>query len=65
MSPVRRLADVVGVRLVAFAVILLAAFGAAFGVGRAVGPIGDDRPAPDAPAATTTTMPGMDHGGHP
>ena len=46
-------------RLAAFAVALLACFGAAFGVGRAVGPVGDGAP---APAATTTTLPG--HGGH-
>jgi hypothetical protein len=49
-------------KLAGFAVIALAAFGAAFGVGRAVGPVGDD-PAPAPSAATTTTDP--DHGGHP
>ncbi|HWJ63771.1 MAG TPA: hypothetical protein VNS19_17485 [Acidimicrobiales bacterium] len=50
-------------KLAGFAVVLLASFGAAFGIGRAVGPIGDD-PEPPAPAVTTTTtMPG--HGGHP
>jgi hypothetical protein len=32
-------------RLALFALAALAAFGAAFGVGRAVGPIDDDRPA--------------------
>lgn len=37
-------------RLAAFAVGTLAAFGAAFGVGRAVGPIGDDPPTHDTPA---------------
>jgi hypothetical protein len=48
-------------KLAGFAVLLLASFGAAFGVGRAVGPIGDD-PMP-APAATTTTSVPQ-HGGH-
>lgn len=53
------MADSVALRLGAFAVGLLAVFGAAFAVGRAVGPLGDD-PAPSTPA-TTTTQP-MDHG---
>ncbi len=51
--------------LAAFAVGLLAVFGAAFGIGRAVGPIGDQEP---APGKVTTTMPGgmdMDHGSTP
>ncbi len=48
-------------KLAGFAVILLATFGAAFGVGRAVGPVGDD-PAPPPVTTTTTTEP--DHGGH-
>jgi hypothetical protein len=47
-------------RIAAFAVGLLAAFGAAFGLGRAVGPL-DDQPTP-APASTTTTTHPMDHG---
>lgn len=47
-------------KLAGFAVVLLAAFGAAFGVGRSVGPIGEADPAP-APVTTTTTT---DHGGH-
>lgn len=37
------------VRLAAFAVGTLAAFGAAFGLGRVVGPIGDDRPGMSEP----------------
>jgi hypothetical protein len=50
-------------KLAGFAVLLLAAFGAAYGVGRAVGPVGDaPTPAPGAPV-TTTMAP--DHGGHP
>lgn len=53
------MADSVALRLGAFAVGLLAAFGAAFAVGRAVGQLDDD-PSPSAPA-TTTTVP-MDHG---
>jgi hypothetical protein len=59
----RPLADVVAVRLAAFAVVLLVAFAAAFAVGRSVGPVGDDG-RPHAPATTTTTMADMDHGGH-
>ena len=50
----------VPVRLAVFAVGLVAAFGAAFGIGRAVGPVGDDQPAP----GVTTTVP-MEHGEHP
>jgi hypothetical protein len=52
-------------RLAAFAVGLLAAFGAAFGLGRAVGPLGDAaEPAPHRmPAATQPAAPG--HGEHP
>lgn len=48
-------------KLATFAVGLLLAFGAAFGVGRAVGPIGEsDDPAPSAPTEA------VDHdGGHP
>ncbi|WP_421121482.1 hypothetical protein ACE2AJ_09090 [Aquihabitans daechungensis] len=49
-------------KLAGFAVILLATFGAAFGIGRAVGPVGDDRPSAPATTTTTTTAPG--HGGH-
>jgi hypothetical protein len=48
-------------KLAGFAVVLLVTFGAAFGVGRAVGPAGDD-PAPTPAATTSTTVP--DHGGH-
>jgi hypothetical protein len=47
-------------KLAGFAVILLVAFGAAFGIGRAVGPVGDAAPAPTE--ITTTTMTG--HGVH-
>ncbi len=51
-------------RLAAFAVGLVAAFGAAFGLGRAVGPVGsDDRPPAEAPAVTATTHPA--DGTHP
>ena len=48
------------VRLAAFAVGLVAAFGAAFGLGRAVGPT--DSGHPSTPTVTTTT-PTAD-GGH-
>ena len=51
--------DSVALRLGAFAVGLIAAFGAAFAVGRAVGPVDDDQ-AP--PGATTTTTHPVDHG---
>ena len=50
-------------KLAAFAVALVATFALSYGVGSAVGPIGND-PAPTSPVATTTTM-AMDHGGHP
>jgi hypothetical protein len=54
------------VKLAGFAVVLVAAFGLAFGVGRAVGPVGDDAsPSPSAPPTTAvvaTTTSG--HGGH-
>ena len=50
-------------KLAGFAVLLLATFGAAFGIGRAVGPV-DGATSPTPSATTTTTMvPG--HGGHP
>ena len=51
-------------KLAGFAVILIATFGAAFGVGRAIGPVGDDSsPVPVTDTTTTsTTVPG--HGGH-
>ena len=53
-------------KLAAFAVGALAAFGAAFGLGRAVGPIGDDGPAHPAHAEqTTTTGPADPHAGQP
>lgn len=55
----------VAATLAGFAVGLVAVFGAAFGIGRAVGPIGDDRP---TPGSVSTTMPGgmdMDHGSTP
>ncbi|WP_426574379.1 hypothetical protein [Aquihabitans sp. McL0605] len=52
----------VTVRLAIFSVALLVAFGAAFGLGRAVGPIGGDASTPGP--SVTTTMP-MDHGSHP
>ncbi len=48
-------------KLAGFAVALIAVFGAAYGVGRAVGPIDDD-PAPTPVVTTTTTM--TTHGGH-
>ena len=48
----------VGARLVAFALALVLVFGAAFGLGRAVGPVGDDAP----PAHSEMDM---DHGGDP
>lgn len=55
-------------RLAVFAVGLFAAFGAAFGLGRVVGPIGQD-PAPAPHEHTTTSTPdpsgGMDHGAQP
>lgn len=47
-------------KLAGFAVILLAAFGAAFGLGRAVGPNDAD----PAPTPTTTTTITTEHGGH-
>jgi hypothetical protein len=49
-------------KLAGFAVILIVAFGAAFGIGRAVGPVGDAAPAPAGITTTTTTMSG--HGAH-
>lgn len=55
-----------GTRLAAFGVGALALFGAAFGVGRAIGPIGAE-PAPhgaDHPSSTTT-HPGGHEGGRP
>ncbi|MGN6694501.1 MAG: hypothetical protein ACTHN0_10005 [Aquihabitans sp.] len=57
MNPITKLAG--------FALILIASFGAAFGVGRAVGS-GDDDPSPRPPtaASTTTTTAPMDHGAH-
>lgn len=51
-------------KLAGFAVVLLATFGAAFGVGRAVGPIGDETDPAPMDMGTTTTAPGHD-GGHP
>ena len=51
------------VKLAGFALVLLATFGASFGIGRAVGPVGDDSaPAPTRTATTTTMV--KDHGGH-
>jgi hypothetical protein len=42
-------------KLAGFAAVLALAFGAAFGIGRAVGPIGDDRPAaPSVPVTEPT-----------
>lgn len=43
-------------RLAVFVLGLLAAFGAAFGLGRVVGPVGDE----PTPVPVTTTV----HGGH-
>lgn len=43
------------VRLAAFAVGTVAAFGAAFGVGRVVGPIGDDGPPAHEPGHSQPT----------
>ena len=53
-------------KLATFAVGALVAFGAAFGLGRAVGPIGgEDAPAhPGHPEATTTVPGGGSHAGH-
>ncbi len=58
----------VTVRLAGFALVLVAAFGAAFGVGRAVGPLDDGR----SPTATDQHQGPADHddptghdGGHP
>lgn len=52
-------------KLASFAVALVATFALAFGVGRAVGPVGDDAKAPTPVATTSTTMDGnMDMGGH-
>jgi hypothetical protein len=48
-------------KLAGFAVLLLATFGAAFGVGRAVGPVGDGA---DTIVTTTTTTTVPIHGGH-
>lgn len=55
-------------KLAAFAVVLVLSFGAAYGVGAAVGPIEDDPPdGAHTPAATTVTtaatMTDADHGG--
>lgn len=50
------LVDSVPIRLGAFVVVLLIAFGAAFGVGSAVGPTDDTGP-------VTTTAPGREHPG--
>jgi hypothetical protein len=49
-------------RLGAFVVVVVVAFAAAFGVGRAVGPVGDD-PAP-SPATTAPTPDGHPADGH-
>ena len=48
-------------KLTSFAVALVAVFGAAFGVGRAVGPLDDE---PTSPPAVTTTTTMTTHGGH-
>jgi len=64
------------VRLAAFTVGTLAAFGAAFGLGRVVGPIGDDRPGMSEPghmgpssiqprSETAPTHPAGHEGGQP
>lgn len=50
-------------KLAGFAVGLVAVFGAAFGIGRAVGPL-DDRPTGPAATTTTTMAPMTTHGGH-
>jgi hypothetical protein len=50
-------------KLAGFALVLLASFGAAFGIGRAVGS-DDDAPAPAPPAATTTSTTAPHHGDH-
>jgi len=49
----------VGARLGAFAAIVVVAFGAAFALGAAVGPDGDENP-----TSTTSTTVAVDHGGH-
>jgi len=56
--------DSVPTRLAAFLIGLIALFGAAFGVGRAVGPIGSDQSTSDPSSSTSTTTIGhSDHSG--
>jgi hypothetical protein len=50
-------------KLVAFAVVLALSFGAAYGVGAAVGPIDDAQDDPHTTATTITPMADADHGG--
>ena len=50
----------VATKLASFGVALVATFAIAFGVGQAVGPVGEDSP---TPASTTTTV-DPNHGGH-
>lgn len=52
-------------RLSLFAAGLVVAFAAAFGVGRAVGPVGDDDPAPPTTTAPIEQVGDPDHGEHP
>lgn len=47
----------IGLRLAGFALLLVATFGLAYGVGRAVGPVDDDPVPHDAPVVTTTHAP--------
>jgi hypothetical protein len=59
----------VPLKLAGFALVLVATFGAAFGIGRAVGPVGDTgqpAPMPTMSSTTSTTTSTMDagHGGH-
>ncbi|MCU1371609.1 MAG: hypothetical protein JWO77_2803 [Ilumatobacteraceae bacterium] len=53
----------VSVKLAGFALGLVAVFGASFGLGRAVGPVGGE-PAPPPAATTTSTTTAPGHGGH-
>ena len=51
----------VAAKLASFGAALVVTFAIAFGVGRAVGPVGDDGP---TPSSTTTTTIDPNHGGH-
>jgi hypothetical protein len=56
----------VAARLAGFAMVLTLSFGAAFGIGRAVGPVDRDEPAADhgtTPGPHDGDLHGGDHGG--